>query len=170
MSANEADSLAAFQGQMPCGNSSSRPSHIETNSSTCNGSWRILGRIKSESASHGLQVLEPLLSAQSLENRALCSCLISLIHMPCCPIRSTNLTLLFSESRLSLILRTVSTTILCWDCLPVRNITTLGSGDFLDASSAAASAAAVLPIPVGAEASRKPPAPRAAIPSTIISP
>ena len=56
----------------------------------------------------------------------------------------------------SLIFLIVSTTILCCDCLPVKNNIFLLLGDSLLTFSAAARDAAVFPIPVGAEATRKP--------------
>ena len=128
---------------------------ISTSSSTCNGSERILlsnpGALVSQGLhclffrwlEHNNEKLTPLLPANGST------------HIPDCPIISTRVIL--SPFLLSLILRTVSTTILCWDCLGVRNIIVFRSDDDSTNSSAAASAAAVFPIPVGALARCAPP-------------
>ena len=68
-----------------------------------------------------------------------------------------------------LIFRTVSTTILCCDCRPVRNKTFKLSELDLCTLIALANEAAVFPIPVGAEASKVPSHNKASIPSDIMS-
>ena len=73
-----------------------------------------------------------------------------------------------SWDNLELILFIVSTTILCCDCLPVKNKTCLGKSLFLAISIEAANEAAVFPIPVGAAANRNPFSSQAIIPSVII--
>ena len=122
------------------------------NSLTCNGSSRTFNRIPSTSCKYGEQCLFFLLSAHSRENKDENSCLISSIHIDCWPIISMS-RIFFSDSFFLLfIFRTVSTTIRCWDCLPVRKKIVLSSSLSNATSSADDRAAAVLPMPVGAHA------------------
>ena len=74
------------------------------------------------------------------------------LHMSFRPIISATLTGRSPSGRRSLMLRTVLTTMVCCDCRPVRK--SIGAGCSLERaiSIAAARAAAVFPIPVGAAA------------------
>ena len=89
-------------------------------------------------------------------------------HIDSLPIKSTTLISELSIDNLEFILFMVSTTILCCDCLPVRNMICFGLSLLLAISKVDAKEAAVFPIPVGAAAKRKPPLLRTSIPSKII--
>ena len=88
-------------------------------------------------------------------------------HMDSRPIISTRVTGVSLSGSLALMLRTVSTTILCCDCLPVMNRTCCPVF-CLDTDNAAEREAAVFPIPVGALANRYPPFETTSKPSLII--
>ena len=130
--------------------------------STCVGVLRIFDCASALSSS--------LIELSNCSSQSHCPLILStFLHIPSRPIKSTSRIFGWFVGILRLIFLTVSTTILCWDCLPVKNRIFRLSEDDLWAVIALAKAAAVFPIPVGADANKKPLLNKASIPSCIIS-